>query len=250
MSGEIGLNLSPFALAVTAMVVFAASIARGYAGFGFSTLLMVCLAPWVPIAQLVPISIALEIIASSAQARKILPDVKREFLVILLAASLLGAPFGVLLLTYVPDRSLQLLVLSVVLISTLFLLAARPQPVTVTLPYLFIAGLVAGAVNGATALSGLVLALFFTSSTVSSQAMRATMIAYLFFTDVITGALLLAADRYDVQTALRVLFALPFLLAGIWVGTRQFLTTPTQSFKSIVMWLLVMFCIVGVIRLL
>lgn len=250
MSGEIGLNLSPVAIFLTATVVFVAATARGYAGFGFSTLLMVCLTPWVPVAQLVPMSIALEIIASGAQARVIIPDIQRKFLFVLLVASLIGTPFGVLLLTRVPDTNLQFLVFCVILACTLILLIARPRPAAISLSYLFVAGVVAGAVNGATALSGLVLALFFTSSTISSHAMRATMIAYLFFTDVITGAFLLAADRYDTQTTLRVIFGIPFLLAGIWLGTRQFLNTPSESFKSFVMWLLVLFCVVGIIRLL
>ena len=250
MLSEISLNLPPAVLMLTAIVVFVAAAARGYAGFGFSTILMVCLVPWIPVAQLVPMSIALEIIASSAQARQVFPDIQRRFLVVLLIASLIGTPFGVLMLTHVPDKSLQLLVFGLILASTLILLIARPRPVAISTSYLFVSGLVAGAVNGATALSGLVLALFLTSSTVSSHTMRATMIAYLFFTDVITGAFLLAADHFDTQTALRVLFSIPFLLAGIWVGTRQFLTTPSESFKSLVMWLLVLFCVLGLFRLL
>lgn len=250
MFGESGLNLSPEALTATVVVVFLAGVARGYAGFGFSTVLMVGLVPWIPVAQLVPMSIALEIIASSAQARRILPDVQRRFLAVLLSAGLIGTPVGVLLLTQMPDRTLQFLVYGVILACTLFLLIAGPRPLKISFPYLLVAGLIAGAVNGATALSGLVLALFFTSSTVSSHIMRATMIAYLFFTDIITGAFLLAADRYDAQTLFRAVFAVPFMLCGIWLGTRQFMKTPSASFKAFIMWLLVFVCSVGIIRLL
>lgn len=250
MSGEIGLNLSAEALTVTVIVVFLAGVARGYAGFGFSTFLMVCLVPWIPVAQLVPMSIALEIVASAAQARRILPDIHKRFLSVLLTAGLIGAPFGVFLLGVMPDRILQGFVYGVILVCALALLVAGSGPVRVSTPYLFVAGLIAGAVNGATALSGLVLALFFSSSTVSSHAMRATMIAYLFFTDIITGGILLAADRYDAQTVLLAAFAVPFMLCGIWIGGRQFVKTPSASFKVFIMWLLVVFCTVGIIRLL
>lgn len=248
--GETALNLSPIAMVATVTVVFVAAFARGYSGFGFSAILMVGLLPMVPASQLVPLSIALEILASSSQAPRILPDVNRRYLAILLVASLIGAPAGVFMLSYFSERSLRFAVYGVIFVSTLFLLVSKPRPVSIAYPQLFVAGLVAGVVNGATALSGLVLALFFTSSTVSSRTMRATMIAYLFFTDVITGGFLVAANHYDAQTMWRVLFAVPVLLAGIWLGTRQFLKTPSTSFKSLVMWLLLGFCAVGIVQLL
>ncbi len=206
--------------------------------------------PIIPASQLVPLSIALEILASSSQAPRILPDINRRFLAVLLAASLIGAPAGVYLLSYFSERSLRFTVYGIVFVSTGLLLLATSRPISITIPRLFLAGLVAGAVNGATALAGLVLALFFTSSTIASRTMRATMIAYLFFTDLITGGLLLAADHFDKLTLWRILTAIPVMLVGIWLGSRHFLATPTESFKTRVMWLLLIFCIAGVGQLL
>jgi len=250
MIGEISLNLSPFALVLAATVVFVAAFVRGYAGFGFSALFMVGLLPVIPAAQLVPLSIALEILASCSQAPRILPDVNRRFLAVLLFASLMGAPIGVFMLSYFSEWTLRFIVYGVIFTSTLFLLLSRPRPLNITNPSLFVAGLISGVVNGATALSGLVLALFFTSSTVSSKTIRATMIAYLFFTDIITGGFLLADNRYDAQTVWRVIVAIPFLLAGIWLGSRQFIKTPSDSFKTLVMWLLLGFGAAGIFQLL
>ncbi len=250
MFGEISLNLSPFSMFLSLAAVFLAALVRGYAGFGFSAIVMVCLVPVMPVSQIVPMSIALEIVASSAQARRILPDINRQYLTVLIVASFIGTPVGVLLLSQMSERPLQLLVYGIIFASTLVLLFSKPKPVSFSYATFFLAGLVAGAVNGATALSGLVLALFFTTTNVSSTTMRATMIAYLFFTDIITGGFLLLADRYDAQTILYVVAAIPVLLAGIFLGTRQFAKTPSETFKTLVMWLLVIFCILGMIRLL
>lgn len=249
MISDLTLNLPPYALVLAAVVIFVASFARGYSGFGFSAILMVGLLPVLPAAQLVPLSIALEILASCSQAPRILHDINRRFLAILLLASLLGAPAGVFLLSYFPEQQLRLGVYGIVFVSTALMLLSSWRPFSVTTIGLFLAGLLAGAVNGATALSGLVLALFFTSSTIASHTMRATMIAYLFFTDVITGGMLVAADHYDVLTFWRILAATPVMLAGIWLGSRHFLSTPAESFKTRVMWLLLLFCIAGVGRL-
>lgn len=250
MFSEIALNLSPSVLAITVAVVFAASFARGYLGFGFSAIFMVGLLPFIPVSQLVPMSIALEILASSSQAPRILPDVHRRYLVVLLVASAIGVPGGVYLLSTFSEEVLTLTVYGVIFVSTLALLVSKPQPVSIAHPHLFAAGLVAGVVNGATALSGLVLALFFASSTVSSRTMRATMIAYLFFTDIITAGLLMAASLYNAETVAHIGIAIPSMLAGVWLGSRQFLKTPSDKFKTLVTWLLLGFCVIGVFQFL
>lgn len=243
------LNLPPLYLLLAGAIVFIASFVRGYSGFGFSAILMTGLLPIIPASQLVPLSIALEILASSSQAPRVLPDINRRYLAVLMAASLIGSPSGVFLLSHFSERSLRLSVYGVIFLSAATLLLAMTRPVTITYPRLFLAGLVAGAVNGATALSGLVLALFLTSSTIASRPMRATMIAYLFFTDLITGGMLLAADHYDSQTIWRLLSAIPIMLAGIWLGSRRFMATPSGSFKVKVMWLLLVFCISGIVQM-
>ena len=248
MLGESFLNLTPGTLVIFLSVVFVAAIVRGYSGFGFSTILMIGALPVIPVAQLVPLSIALEILASASQAPRVLSDINRKYLTVLLAASFVGAPIGVSLLTYVSEEHLRMAIYAIVLVTTISLLIGKPKPLTPSNIHLFAAGFLAGAVNGATALSGLVLALFFTASTTSSQAMRATMISYLFFTDVITGGLLVATDHFDSATAWRVLVAIPFLLAGVWLGSWQFLATPSKSFKTVVLWLLLAFCMLGVLQ--
>lgn len=249
MISDFTLNLTFPALALASLIVFVASFARGYSGFGFSTILMVGMLPVIPASQLVPLSIALEILASSYQTPRILPDIHRKFLAILLVASLIGVPLGVYLLSHFSERSLRFSVYGVVLVSAGQLLFSTTRPIIITVPRLFLAGFIAGAVNGATALSGLVLALFFTSSAIASRAMRATMIAYLFVTDLITGSLLLAADHFDALTFWRILAAIPLMSAGVWLGSRHFLATAAESFKTRVLWLLLAFCVVGVLQM-
>ncbi|WGW05319.1 sulfite exporter TauE/SafE family protein [Tropicibacter oceani] len=248
MLGDSFLDLSPIALLIFMSVVFVAAFVRGYSGFGFSTILMIGAMPVIPPAQLVPLSIALEILASASQAPKILSGINRRYLAILLAASLLGVPVGVYLLTYAVEELIRMAIYVIVLSMTFLLLVWRPKPLSPSDTHLVVAGFIAGAVNGATALSGLVLALFFTASTASSRTMRATMIGYMFFTDVITGGLLLAADHYDANTVWRGLAALPLLLAGVWLGSWRFFATPSGSFKTVVIWLVMLFCAAGLLQ--
>ena len=250
MSIENLVHLPPNVLVLSIAVVLVAGFARGYLGFGFSSILMVALLPFIPASQLVPFSVALEILASSSQAPRILPDVNRRYLVILLSASAVGVPGGVYLLSVFPEEWLRLTVYGVIFLSTSAVLVSQARAINLTVPSLLIVGMVAGGVNGATALSGLVLALFFASSPVPSRTMRATIIAYLFFTDIITAGFLAASNHFDSATAFRVALTAPFMLVGVWLGTRQFLRTPSATFKTVVRWLLLGFCTLGIFQLL
>ncbi len=250
MSVETALNLPLSAQIWVGGVVFVASFVRGYSGFGFSAVFMTGLLPVLSASQLVPLSILLEIVASSSQAPRVIRDINRRFLAILVVSSLVGAPAGVFLLSVFSERSLRFGVYGVILLSTTTLLLFKTRSLSITPAGLFLSGIVAGVVNGATALSGMVLALFFSSSTIGSKTMRATMIAFLFFADVITAFMLWIADLYDALTLIRGLAVLPIMLAGLWLGTRRFFKTPADSFKTNIMWLLVIFCAAGVIQML
>ena len=249
MLGEPILNLSPIALMVFLSVVFVAAIVRGYSGFGFSTILMIGAMPVISPTQLVPLSIALEILASVSQAPRVLMAINRRYLSTLLAASFVGIPIGVYALNYMAEEYLRAMVYFSVLAAALSFLLRKPKPLKPLGIHLVSAGFIAGAVNGATSLSGLVLALFFTASTTSSQTMRATMIAYLFFTDVMTGGLLAATNHYDAEAVWQIVVAIPFLLAGVGLGSWQFFVAPSKSFKTVVIWLVLVFCIIGIAQL-
>ena len=200
-------------------------------------------------------SIALEIIASLGQSRSVLRDVERRALGLLLLAGFVGNPLGVALLGHVPDQAMRigihLLILGAVI--TLLLRPARPaMPGATTF---LLAGFVAGVVNGATAMSGLVLGLFFTTTAISSRAMRATMIAYFFFTDIWAGGLLALSGHYDGQTLWHIGAALPILAAGVWLGAHRFARSAEaggpqaivheQKFRRAVLWLLFALCLIG-----
>jgi uncharacterized membrane protein YfcA len=93
---------------------------------------------------------------------------------------MIGTPFGVYLLGILPTEPLRIAVQIFVLLASVFLVFSKERRNSTPLILFALVGFVAGVVNGATALSGLVLALFFTLSGEKAAVMRATMIAYFF----------------------------------------------------------------------
>ncbi len=246
MPEELGLSLNE--LAWCGVIVFAAALVRGYSGFGFSSILMAGLTLVLPAIAIVPLSVALEVLASIGQARGIWSHIDKPRLTVLLIAGLIGTPIGVLVLASVPGEPLRVMILLFIFAASLVLLFSRRRFFEMSPPAFVMAGFVAGVVNGATAMSGLLLALFFTLAGVRPTVMRATMIAYFFITDIWTCGILATTGFFDRTTVLRVVVSLPLLGLGIWLGTSRFRATPPQAFRTTVLWLLILLCAAGLLR--
>jgi len=228
-----------------AAVLFAASYIRGFSGFGFTAVFLTGLAFNLPVVELVPLSIALEVAASSGQARGIFRDVKWRELGILLATGLVCTPIGIYFLGYFNDLTLRILALGLIFLSSLTLVSSHMRPLRLSFVSYAIAGSAIGIVNGAVALSGLVLALFFSLSDERAAQMRATMIAYLFAADLWTVTLLAGSGYYDSVTLTRAALSLPILALGVWLGSRHFASARPASYRKAVLWLLLSFSATG-----
>ena len=234
------LSLSTAEAIWCAVVICAAACVRGFSGFGFTAILMAGLTTSLPISQIVPLSIALEVAASTGQAPGILHEVNWRKLSILLVTGLLGTPLGILLLGAVSDQILRILVLIFIFASSLALISSRRPGVQLSEKTYAGCGFAIGVTNGATALSGLMLALFFSVSKDQPAQIRATMIAYLFAADLWAGGLLVATGFYDQTTIARIIAALPLLAVGVWLGSRQFRSAKPDGYKRFVLWLILL----------
>ena len=230
-----------------ALVLFGASYIRGFSGFGFTAVLMTGCTMIMPIAEIVPLSIALELVASSGQSFTIIRYVDWRKLGVLLVTGVLCTPLGVALLTHAPDLALRAFVLLFIFGSSIYLIFSRRLQKTFSHGTYVLAGSVIGIVNGATALSGLVLALFFSLTNESPKKMRATMIAYLFLADIWAGSILFGSGFYESDTLRRVLFSLPLLGLGVWLGSAHFASVRPDNFRVAVLWLLLILSVLGIV---
>ena len=111
----------------------------------------------------------------------------------LLIAGLIGNPLGIWLLVAIPEETLRLALMSFIALASIALMIMPKARADLSLALLAGGGFAAGVVNGATALSGMVLVLLFTFAAIRPAIMRATLIAYLFVTDLFAGGMMTAA---------------------------------------------------------
>ena len=153
------LDLGGGALVWAALVLLVASYIRGLTGFGFSAVLVAGLSFVIGPAAAVALAVIYEVTASIGQAPGVWKDVDWKPFWSLLGAALLGNPIGVLVLTTASEDVLRIVVFVAILVLTTGLLVGWTSNMAASLPMFFVVGVVAGVVNGATALAGLVIVL-------------------------------------------------------------------------------------------
>ena len=238
------------------VIVFAAGIVRGFAGFGFSALSVAGMSLLLPPAQVVPPVFVLEVLASLSLLREAWKDADLRWLGWLLLGNALCIPLGLALLAWLPEVELRLVLGALLLLAAALLRAGFSMGLEPSWRVKLATGLVSGFVNGVAAIGGIAVAVLMSSTALAPAVMRATMIVLFLFTDLYAlgwAAALPAAQAGGVallglHTVWTALALAPAMLAGIWCGRRFFVGLPPQTFRQRVLEVLIVIAGLGVLR--
>jgi uncharacterized membrane protein YfcA len=238
------------------LIVFAAGIVRGFAGFGFSALSVAGMSLLLPPAQVVPPVFVLEVLASLSLLREAWKDADLRWLRWLVLGNALCIPLGLTLLAWLPEVELRLLLGGLLLTAAALLRAGFSMGLEPSWRVKLGAGLVSGFVNGVAAIGGIAVAVLMSTTALAPAAMRATMIVLFLFTDLyaLAWAAVLPAGEHGaaallgMHTVVMALGLAPAMLAGIWCGRRFFVGLPPQAFRQRVLELLIIIASLGVLR--
>ena len=232
------------------IVTLLAAIVRGYSGFGFSAL-VVLTATWVlPPVKVVPIILLLEIIASLQLLPSIWSHIQWARLIRLLIGSAFSIPFGIYYLVNLDENLTRLTISILVLIASLLLLRGRSFA-RYDGPSLDLSmGLISGAITGASAVGGLAVVVVFLSVQLEVVAIRSTLVALFFATDVYASLLGMTFGLIDEKLLFTTALMIPPLVLGVVVGNRLFKKTSAVSFRKFTLLLLILLSLAGMIRFL
>lgn len=245
--------LSPVGLACM-VIVFAAGIVRGFAGFGFSALSVAGMSLLLPPAQVVPAVFVLEVVASLSLLREAWRDADLRWLRWLVLGNALCIPLGLAVLAWLPQAPLQLVLGALLLGAALLLRAGFSAGLEPSSGVRLATGLVSGFVNGVAAIGGIAVAVLMSTTSLAPSVMRATMIVMFLFTDLYAlawAAVMPVAGEVSLlgpQTLTMALALTPAMLAGIWCGRRFFVDMPAQQFRQRVLEALIGMAGLGVLR--
>lgn len=225
-------------MAIAGGVVLAAAIIRGYSGFGFSMITVVCLSQVLSPIEVVPLILLLEVMASLWLLPRVWRRIHWQSLTWLSVGVVIGTPLGVYLLAHVSPRPMRAAIALVVMAMVFCLwrglafqrMPGRNQTTTV--------GMVSGILNGAMTIGGPPVILFYFSTPAGAAVSRASLIAYFLATDLLAFGLALTQGLVTTDTLRRgAILGLP-LLVGLVVGSRFFNQSQADAFRRKILVLL------------
>jgi uncharacterized membrane protein YfcA len=221
-----------------AAIVAAAGVAQGLSGFGFSLISIPLLALVVPVKAAIVGGAFLGLVQSGLVVARDHRHIDRRSAVVLVLAALAGMPIGLLVITHVREKPLQVVIAVTVLVFT-GLLWRRVRLPTDSLPAEVGVGFTSGMLSTSTGMSGPPLVIALQARGVPPSAFRATL-ATVFVSGSGISLLLFWSRGLVTADAVKVAAAgLPGLLVGILVGEVAFRRVDHERFRAIVLVLLV-----------
>ncbi len=212
-------------LAIIAAVTLIAFIVRGLSGFGSSLIGVGALSMVLPPAQVVPTYLALELVT----ALNLLPGIWRQVdwrsLRWVTAGALLGTPVGLSLLAWLDPDAMRVIVSACLLAIAVFMLSPSARQLAPKGPPgrlgASMVGAASGVLNGAAAIGGPPVIVFFFARS-AARVGRATVIAFFVLTNTYVLVLAGSAGVLSGVGWQLMAVALPFALAGIWIGQHGY----------------------------
>lgn len=232
-----------YEIAILVAGAFLGAVVSGSSGFAFG---VVASAVWLhvlPPLRAVPLIVASSMMLNIAFTLHMRRDISLRQILPMLLGSLVGVPLGVAALQTANAGSLRTGIGALLISYSAFLLFAR------RLPVLALAGrrsaladgtvgFLSGLLGGATSLNGVLTAMWVRLRGWSKIEQRAMTQPFVLFTHALTLSWFGGVGGLDRRTGRDILYCLPALVAGGWLGLHVFHRLSDRGFNRIVLWLL------------
>lgn len=242
------MNIELGALIVPIAAVFVAGIIRGYSGFGFAMVAVTSMLLVLPPSQVVPTVLILEVLASIRLIPQVWENIDWYSLRWLLSGSFVGIPVGVFLLATIPPAPMRISISLLVLIAAILLMRGFAWKRMPGIGLILVTGVACGMLNGAAAIGGPPVILFYLSSPAGVTVSRASIIAYFLGIDAMCLVMAIIQGLTTFKTLKLTAFCLIPMLFGIAVGSRMFIKIDQVSFRRHVLTLLILLSTTGLFR--
>lgn len=232
-----------YEIAILVAGAFLGAVVSGSSGFAFG---IVASAVWLhvlPPLRVVPLIVASSMMLNMAFTLHLRRDISLDQILPMLIGSLVGVPLGVAVLLTVNAGGLRIGIGALLVAYSLFFLFARKLPaLALTGRRSAMAdgavGFLSGLLGGATSLNGVLTVLWVRLRGWSKLEQRAMTQPFVLFTHVLTLSWLGGVGGLDMHTGQYLLYCLPALVTGGWLGLHVFHRLSDRAFNRIVLWLI------------
>lgn len=222
------------AMAAGAMaIVFAAAVLRGLTGFGFALAAVPMLGILMPPAQAVPLSMCIVAAGGVFGARRAMTACHWPSILRIALAAAAGTPAGAFLLKHISPEAARIAIAFFTLAAVIGVARAGAADAPFGAARAFVYGLVAGLFNGLASMPGPPVVAYFMSSSLSREAIRASMLIVFQITVFAGLASAIAFGLVTRDTLFLAAISLPGFWIGNWAGARLFALGSEQTYRRV-----------------
>lgn len=241
-------GLDTYSMAWCVSAVFLAAAIRGFSGFGLSALLVTSMSLILPPAEIVPVTLILEAMASLAMYPSIRKDMDWKIMAGLLAGAVPALPVGAWLLATLADATTRVVLSILVMGASLavwrgFTFRTAPGPAANVA-----VGAVSGAMFGIAAIGGLPVVIYLLVSARAASTTRAILALHLMLMGLYGAGVTGALGLLTMESGWRIVLFAPALLAGVILGSKHFRGTSQFAWKRATLVLLMVLAVMGLAR--
>lgn len=212
------------------IILFASTLQAG-TGFGFSIMATPFLLMLFPPKEAIQINLILSLVISIGLLYKIRNDIDFSMVKRLVTGSLVGLPFGIIILLMVEMTTLKLGVSVIILLLTIFLLLKFRFKQTLLRDY--VAGGLSGLLTTSIGMPGPPLLLYFSGTNMPKASLRGTTLAFYMIVYVSSLFLQIVFVGTTKEIWLSSSIALPFVVIGLIIGQFVFKKINEEMFRII-----------------
>ena len=231
------------------IIVFIASIIRGFNGFGFSAICISGFSYILPAIEIVPIILALEVAISIFMAPYIWNKIDWKFVFKILLGILIGSPIGLYLLKHLNPQITHLFVCLLIIFFSILLMRGFSNQKINNNYGKFLTGIISGTLNGFTTLGGMPVALFLLIINIQPALIRGSLAALFFLTDLYAFVLSFFAGIVDLTSIYRTIPLIIILPIGVYIGDKFFVKSKEETYRKVVLYFLILISIIGIFRI-
>jgi uncharacterized membrane protein YfcA len=209
-------------LIIAVFGVFAASLLRGFTGFGFGIAAVPLLSLALPPAKVVPFVVVLQVIVGVAGLRQAWSLCDWRAVGGLSPGLVLGIPIGLAVLTSLRADPVRLAIGCVILASVVLLWRGLRLPPSPSRAMTFAVGLAAGLMSGLASMGGPPIVVYLLALAHQAAVVRATSIVYFMLSATVSLLLMALHGLIDCEILLWSVASVPVLMAGTYLGNWGF----------------------------
>ncbi|MFZ5963959.1 sulfite exporter TauE/SafE family protein [Thalassococcus sp. BH17M4-6] len=220
------LDLAPTNISLLVAAAFVAACVRGFSGFGSGLIYLPVAAQILTPFQALTTIVIFDLLGPLPILRRGWRDCDRQDLRRLLTGLVVGLPIGLTILTVVAPEVFRYAVSLVALFMVVCLMLGLRYRGTLASPLIYGTGGLSGLLQGVAGIPGPPVILLYMASMRPAVAVRATMLLFLFATDIVLLPMLALFGRLDLSAVLLgALLILPTMagsLAGAWLFRPEY----------------------------